>query len=129
MRIASPYRIEFEILNVVGGRKVFREFLRSEYSEENMLFWLACEDLKREENPEVVEEKARLIYEDYISILSPKEVRSYFMCILQVFVRDKVVCQNESGTFHTHGTECIIFIRRIVFLVKHVYFRLIALHI
>lgn len=57
-----------------GGRKVFREFLRSEYSEENMLFWLACEDLKKEENAEVVEEKARVIYEDYISILSPKEV-------------------------------------------------------
>lgn len=57
-----------------AGRKVFREFLRSEYSEENMLFWLACEEIKREDNPEVVEEKARNIYEDYISILSPKEV-------------------------------------------------------
>ena len=53
---------------------MFREFLRSEYSEENMLFWLACEELKTENNPELVEEKARLIYEDYISILSPKEV-------------------------------------------------------
>ena len=57
-----------------GGRKVFREFLRSEYSEENMLFWLACEELKQEQGSEMVEEKARLIYEDYISILSPKEV-------------------------------------------------------
>ena len=27
------------------------------------------------DTPEVVEEKARLIYEDYISILSPKEVQ------------------------------------------------------
>ncbi|XP_021375387.1 regulator of G-protein signaling 17-like isoform X2 [Mizuhopecten yessoensis] len=57
-----------------SGRTFFREFLRSEYSEENMLFWLACEELKKEDNPEVVEEKARLINEDYISILSPKEV-------------------------------------------------------
>ena len=40
-----------------------------------MLFWVACEDLKCESNPDVVEEKARLIYEDYISILSPREVR------------------------------------------------------
>ncbi|KAI8786763.1 regulator of G-protein signaling 20 [Biomphalaria glabrata] len=39
-----------------------------------MLFYLACEDLKKEDNPELIEEKARLIYEDYISILSPKEV-------------------------------------------------------
>lgn len=58
-----------------AGRNVFREFLRTEYSEENMLFWLACEDLKKEHNKNIVEEKARSIYEDYISILSPKEVR------------------------------------------------------
>ncbi len=58
-----------------GGRYYFREFLRSEYSEENMLFWLACEELKNElQNPEIVEEKARDIYKDYISILSNKEV-------------------------------------------------------
>ena len=58
-----------------GGRRVFREFLRCEYSEENILFWLACEDLKKENNPEKIEEKARMIYEDYVSILSPREVR------------------------------------------------------
>ncbi|XP_011315467.1 regulator of G-protein signaling 17 [Fopius arisanus] len=57
-----------------AGRKLFREFLKSEYSEENIAFWLACEQLKRESNPEKIEEKARYIYEDYISILSPKEV-------------------------------------------------------
>lgn len=58
-----------------SGRLYFREFLRSEYSEENMLFWMACEELKTEPlNPEIIEEKARSIYEDYISILSPKEV-------------------------------------------------------
>ncbi|XP_044519841.1 regulator of G-protein signaling 19 [Gracilinanus agilis] len=57
-----------------AGRNVFREFLRTEYSEENMLFWLACEELKGEGNKQAIDEKARLIYEDYISILSPKEV-------------------------------------------------------
>ena len=57
-----------------GGRRVFREFLRCEYSEENILFWLACEDLKKENNQEKIEEKARMIYEDYVSILSPREV-------------------------------------------------------
>jgi len=63
-----------KLMKCPGGRKLFREFLRSEYSEENMLFYLACEELKAEDNPDLVEEKARLIYEDYISILSPKEV-------------------------------------------------------
>eukprot|EP00096_Caligus_rogercresseyi_P008732 TRINITY_DN2823_c0_g1_i2.p1 TRINITY_DN2823_c0_g1~~TRINITY_DN2823_c0_g1_i2.p1 ORF type:complete len:219 (+),score=57.42 TRINITY_DN2823_c0_g1_i2:267-923(+) len=57
-----------------SGRKVFRAFLRCEYSEENILFWLACEDLKNEPSPELIEEKARIIYEDYVSILSPREV-------------------------------------------------------
>ena len=68
--IFSVYLIYF----LAGGRRVFREFLRCEYSEENILFWLACEDLKKENNPEKVEEKARMIYEDYVSILSPREV-------------------------------------------------------
>jgi len=58
----------------LAGRHYFREFLRSEYSEENFLFWMSCESLKNEQNPDIIEEKARLIYEDYISILSPKEV-------------------------------------------------------
>lgn len=40
-----------------------------------MLFWLACEDLKQEVNKGAIEEKTRSIYEDYVSILSPKEVR------------------------------------------------------
>ncbi|XP_018652909.1 putative regulator of G protein signaling 17, 19, 20 (rgs17, 19, 20) [Schistosoma mansoni] len=57
-----------------SGQKTFREFLRSEYSEENIMFWLACEDIRKESNLEIVEEKARIIYEDFISILSPREV-------------------------------------------------------
>jgi len=56
------------------GQKYFSEFLKSEYSDENILFWQACEELKRERNSEKIEEKARIIYEDFISILSPKEV-------------------------------------------------------
>ncbi|XP_028746058.1 regulator of G-protein signaling 17 isoform X1 [Peromyscus leucopus] len=63
-----------KMMKTPAGRNLFREFLRTEYSEENLLFWLACEDLKKEQNKKVVEEKARMIYEDYISILSPKEV-------------------------------------------------------
>lgn len=63
------------IMCVAAGRRIFREFLRCEYSEENILFWEACEDLKKETNSNVIEERARFIYEDFISILSPKEVK------------------------------------------------------
>lgn len=57
-----------------AGRNSFRQFLRTEFSEENMLFWLACDEFRSEANKSAIEEKARAIYEDYISILSPKEV-------------------------------------------------------
>lgn len=73
------------MMKTPAGRNLFREFLRTEYSEENLLFWLACEDLKKEQNKKVVEEKAKLIYEDYISILSPKEVK---LEILNVYFQE-----------------------------------------
>uniref|UniRef100_A0A4W3IFE4 RGS domain-containing protein n=1 Tax=Callorhinchus milii TaxID=7868 RepID=A0A4W3IFE4_CALMI len=72
-----------KLMKTPAGRNVFREFLRTEYSEENMLFWLACEDLKNEVIKKVIEEKVRMIYEDYISILSPKEV-SFFKYVLSL---------------------------------------------
>ncbi|BHF82008.1 Regulator of G-protein signaling 20 [Sparganum proliferum] len=77
------------------GQRAFRDFLRSEYSEENILFWLACEDLKRETCPEIIEEKARIIYENYISILSPKEVS------LDSRVRDIINNNMTEPTPHT----------------------------
>uniref|UniRef100_A0A1I7XD03 RGS domain-containing protein n=1 Tax=Heterorhabditis bacteriophora TaxID=37862 RepID=A0A1I7XD03_HETBA len=40
------------------GQKYFAEFLKGEYSDENILFWQACEELKREKNAEKIEEKA-----------------------------------------------------------------------
>ncbi|MFT7809240.1 regulator of G-protein signaling 20-like isoform X1 [Arapaima gigas] len=63
-----------KLMHCPTGREAFRAFLRTEFSEENMLFWLACEDLKKETKKSAIEEKVRAIYEDYISILSPKEV-------------------------------------------------------
>ncbi|XP_069506939.1 regulator of G-protein signaling 19 isoform X3 [Ambystoma mexicanum] len=78
-----------------AGRNVFREFLRTEYSEENMLFWLACEDLKTECNKHNIDEKARVIYEDYISILSPKEVS------LDSRVREVINRKMQEPSLHT----------------------------
>lgn len=63
-----------KLMSCPVGRLVFKEFLRCEYSEENIMFYLACEELKNNCEPTSVEEKARTIYEDYISILSPREV-------------------------------------------------------
>ena len=72
---ARSWSTSFEkVMKSAAGRSCFRQFLRTEFSEENMMFWLACEELKNETNKTVVEEKVRQIYEDFISILSPKEV-------------------------------------------------------
>lgn len=63
------------LMKCENGRKIFQDFLRCEYSEENILFWTACEELKAEKDAKSIATKARDIYEDYISILSSKEVR------------------------------------------------------
>ncbi|KAF3841920.1 hypothetical protein F7725_023871 [Dissostichus mawsoni] len=82
---ALSWARSFELmLRSLAGREVFREFLRSEYSEDNLLFWLACEELRKETDPSVVEEKSRIIYEDYVSILSPKEVPDVFVWDQQI---------------------------------------------
>ncbi|KAG3290477.1 regulator of G-protein signaling 17 isoform X1 [Ictidomys tridecemlineatus] len=88
-----------KMMKAPAGRNLFREFLRTEYSEENLLFWLACEDLKKEQNKNVIEEKARMIYEDYISILSPKE--------MILIVKHKTP-QDETVDCYSHGLKLVI---------------------
>ncbi|XP_067863147.1 regulator of G-protein signaling rgs-2-like [Heptranchias perlo] len=63
-----------QLLKNPTGRNILMEFLQSEHSDENILFWLACEELKREDHIANIAEIAKSIYLDYISILSPKEV-------------------------------------------------------
>jgi len=53
-----------------GGRDKFKNFCASEYSEENVLFWIACEELKELDDPDDIEEKAQEIYDEYIDIVS-----------------------------------------------------------
>ncbi|XP_060703381.1 regulator of G-protein signaling 17-like [Hemiscyllium ocellatum] len=63
-----------QLLKNSAGRNILMEFLQSEHSDENILFWLACEKLKQEDDKAIIAEMAKSIYLDYISILSPKEV-------------------------------------------------------
>ena len=60
----------------LAGVKIFHDFLKSQYSEENLLFWLAVEKLKNETDQAAVTELAQSIYRDYLSSESPKEVCS-----------------------------------------------------
>ncbi|XP_051787898.1 regulator of G-protein signaling 3a isoform X2 [Erpetoichthys calabaricus] len=56
------------------GLAAFRAFLRTEFSEENLEFWLACEDYKKIKSQSKLASKAKKIFAEYIAIQSCKEV-------------------------------------------------------
>ena len=62
------------------GLAAFRAFLKSEFCEENIEFWLACEDFKKTKSPQKLSSKARKIYTDFIEKEAPKEVRRKKKC-------------------------------------------------
>ncbi|CAI5774971.1 regulator of G-protein signaling 10 isoform X1 [Podarcis raffonei] len=49
------------------GVKRFREFLKKEFSEENVLFWLACEEFKKIKDEKQMQAKANEIYMTFLS--------------------------------------------------------------
>ncbi|XP_072420232.1 regulator of G-protein signaling 5-like [Chiloscyllium punctatum] len=56
------------------GVAAFRAFLCSEFSEENIDFWLACEDYKNTKTSSKLMLKAQKIYDDFVKVQAPKEV-------------------------------------------------------
>lgn len=56
--------------------EVFSQFLRKEFSEENIEFWLACEEFKTIDSETKMLSKAKYIYTVFCEPDSPKEVRS-----------------------------------------------------
>ncbi|KAK7144853.1 hypothetical protein R3I94_011061 [Phoxinus phoxinus] len=55
------------------GRRAFASFLQSEYSQENIEFWVACEDFKQT-SVDKMNLKAKMIFEQYVDADSPSEV-------------------------------------------------------
>ncbi|CAM5133922.1 unnamed protein product, partial [Eretmochelys imbricata] len=55
------------------GLAAFRAFLKSEYSEENIEFWVSCEEYKKTKLPAKLSPKARMIYEEFISLQATRE--------------------------------------------------------
>ncbi|XP_074207552.1 regulator of G-protein signaling 21 [Camelus bactrianus] len=66
------------LLTSQAGLDAFRTFLKSEFSEENVEFWLACEDFKKTECAEKIASKARMIYSEFIEADAPKEINIDF---------------------------------------------------
>ncbi|XP_077440625.1 uncharacterized protein LOC144062788 isoform X2 [Vanacampus margaritifer] len=63
------------LLDSKYGLAAFRNFLKSEYSDENIEFWLTCEDYKKIKSSFRMASKAKKIYEQFIKAESPKEYR------------------------------------------------------
>ncbi|XP_041446595.1 regulator of G-protein signaling 21-like [Xenopus laevis] len=62
-----------KLLASKDGLTAFRAFLKSEFSDENLEFWLACEDLKTSTSDEI-SSKAFDIYCEFIKAESPREI-------------------------------------------------------
>lgn len=56
------------------GLCLFRAFLVSEFSEENIAFYLACEDYRITKTSSKLSVKAKKIYEEFVCSDAPREV-------------------------------------------------------
>ncbi|XP_045908081.1 regulator of G-protein signaling 21-like isoform X1 [Micropterus dolomieu] len=66
------------LLSQKCGQIAFRDFLKSEFCEENLDFWLACQEFQTFDSPEELTQRAASIYEEFVSTESPKQVNLDF---------------------------------------------------
>ncbi|XP_024247812.1 regulator of G-protein signaling 5-like [Oncorhynchus tshawytscha] len=62
------------LLSNQNGLCLFRAFLVSEFSEENIAFYLACEDYRITKTSSKLSATAKKIYEEYVCSDAPREV-------------------------------------------------------
>ncbi|XP_021054132.1 regulator of G-protein signaling 16 [Mus pahari] len=62
------------LLNSKNGVAAFHAFLKTEFSEENLEFWLACEEFKKIRSATKLASRAHHIFDEYIRSEAPKEV-------------------------------------------------------
>ncbi|KAM9849056.1 regulator of G-protein signaling 5-like isoform 3-T4 [Aulostomus maculatus] len=68
------------------GQLVFKDFLRTEYSEENLLFWLACEDYVKITSETDMKVAANRIYTEFVQVDAPRQSQSK---------AERLVCQRK----------------------------------
>lgn len=74
MEVLKEWETSFNaLLKHPDGVELFEGFLKSEFSEENIQFWKACERYKTV--PEhMVDREAAIVYEEYVGPQAPKLV-------------------------------------------------------
>ncbi|XP_066217778.1 regulator of G-protein signaling 16 isoform X1 [Saccopteryx leptura] len=69
------WRESFDLLlSSKNGVAAFHAFLKTEFSEENLEFWLACEEFKKIRSAAKLASRAHRIFEEFICSEAPKEV-------------------------------------------------------
>ncbi|NXA56868.1 RGS16 protein, partial [Nothocercus julius] len=63
-----------QLLKSKSGVTAFHTFLKTEFSEENLDFWLACEDFKKTRSKTKLASKANRIFEEFVQSEAPREV-------------------------------------------------------
>ncbi|KAF4089535.1 hypothetical protein AMELA_G00067990 [Ameiurus melas] len=62
------------LLRSKSGKTTFQAFLKSEFSDENIEFWMICEDFKKIKCTSRLSSRAKKIFERYIQAEAPKEI-------------------------------------------------------
>ncbi|XP_022610679.1 regulator of G-protein signaling 13-like [Seriola dumerili] len=62
------------LLSSKCGMQIFQAFLKSEFSDENIEFWLVCEDYKKIKSSFRMSSRAKKIYKRYIQVEAPREI-------------------------------------------------------
>ncbi|KAM3915059.1 regulator of G-protein signaling 16-like [Leptodactylus fuscus] len=63
-----------QLLSSKDGLSAFRTFLKTEFSEENLEFWVACEDYKKTPSVNKLPGKAQCIFQEFLQTGAPREV-------------------------------------------------------
>lgn len=79
--------------------KIFQAFLKSEFSDENLEFWVVCEDYKKIRSSFRMSARAKKIFKLYIQAEAPREVRTVLFCFLLFQMHNTVVSAGDFITF------------------------------
>ncbi|KAG1928354.1 regulator of G-protein signaling [Pimephales promelas] len=63
------------LLSSKYGTIALRLFMKSEHCEENIEFWLACEEFRKTRSRSKLRSRAKTIYKEFVDAESPKQVR------------------------------------------------------
>ncbi|KAM7542279.1 hypothetical protein Aperf_G00000007396 [Anoplocephala perfoliata] len=77
------------------GLALFKEFLATEFSDENIEFWIACEEYKTITQPKKQQARAQKIYEDFIATQACREIN------LDSVTREQTVADLATPSAHT----------------------------